>query len=193
LESLSPWKESTLGMNTLMKSSSIFMLSYHSYSYSCELEYSFAHVIIMIYELVYSLYAMIMTSSSLFFIVHITCMNRGRTRVRAMVRCAFGFAHVLACQSIGLESRGDMGSFFVHGCGARVHGNCEYDGAPRLRGRRQVVTALSVPHNPPRSGIRVGVRKVYRLADQLQGSPYQPRLSSNSNNVICMIIKCSLQ
>jgi hypothetical protein len=28
-----------------------------------------------------------------------------------------------------------------------------YDGIPRLRGRWQVVTALSVPYNPPRLGI----------------------------------------
>jgi hypothetical protein len=34
-----------------MKSSFKFMLSYSSYSSACELEYSFAHVIIMIYEL----------------------------------------------------------------------------------------------------------------------------------------------
>jgi hypothetical protein len=77
----------------------------------------------MIYELVYSLYVMIMTSSSLFFIVHITCMSRGRTRVRVTVCCAFRFAHVLACQSVWLEYLGDMGSFFVHGCGALVHQN----------------------------------------------------------------------
>ena len=116
-------KEVLLGMNTSMKSSSKFMLSYLLYSYAYELEYSFVHVIIMIYELAYSLYVMILTCSSSFFNVHMTCMSRSRTRVGVTVRCTFGFAHVLACQSVGLESRGDMGSFFVHGRGARVHEN----------------------------------------------------------------------
>ena len=116
-------EEVLLGMNITMKSSSIFKLSYLLYSFAYELEYSLVHVIIMIYELVYSLCVMILTCSSLFFIVHIICMNRGRTRVRMMVHCAFRFAHVLACQSIGSESQGDMGNFFVHGRDARVHEN----------------------------------------------------------------------
>jgi hypothetical protein len=37
-----------------------------------------------------------------------------------------------------------------------------------LRGRRQVVTALSVPCNPPHSGIRIGVRK---LSHEVAGRP----------------------
>ena len=89
-------EEVLLGMQSLIKSSSKFMLSYLFYNYAYELEYSYDHVIIMIYELVYSLYIMILTCSSLFFIIHMTCMIRGRTRVRMTVRCAFGFAHVLA-------------------------------------------------------------------------------------------------
>ena len=105
-----------------MKSSSIFKLSCLIYSIAYELEYSLDHVIIMIYKLAYSLCVMILTCSTLFFIVHRIHMNI-RTRVRVMVRCAFGFAHILAYQSIGLKSRGDMGSFFVYGRGARVHEN----------------------------------------------------------------------
>jgi hypothetical protein len=112
-----------LGMNTTMKSSSKFMLSYSSYSSAYELEYSFAHVKIMIYELAYSLYVMILTCSSSFFNVHMTCMSRSGTRVGVTVRCTFRFTYVLACQSVGLESRGNMGSFFVHRRGARVHRN----------------------------------------------------------------------
>jgi hypothetical protein len=123
MESLSPWKKSTLGMNTTITSSSIFKLSYPSYSSVYELEYCFVHVIIMIYELVYSLYVMILTCSSSFFNVHMICMSRSRIRVEVAVRCSFGFAHVLACQSVGLESQGDMGSFFIHERGARVHRN----------------------------------------------------------------------
>jgi hypothetical protein len=81
-------------------------------------------------------------------------MSRSRTRVHVAVRRSFGFAHILACQSVGLESQRDMG--MVLGC----TGTFEYDGAPRLRGRRQVVIALPIPYNPPCLGLRVGVRKV---------------------------------
>jgi hypothetical protein len=109
-------------MNNTMKSSSIVMLSYHLYSSAYELEYSF-HVIIMIYELAYSLCVMILTCSTLCLIIHMTCMSRSRARVGVTVHRSFRFAHILACQSVGLESRGDMGSFLVHGRGARVHRN----------------------------------------------------------------------
>jgi hypothetical protein len=51
------------------------------------------------------------------------CMSRSRARVEVAVRHSFRFAHILACRSVGSESRGDMGSFFVHGRGAWVHGN----------------------------------------------------------------------
>jgi hypothetical protein len=50
-------------------------------------------------------------------------MSRSRARVGVTVHRSFRFAHILACQSVGLESRGDMGSFLVHGRGARVHRN----------------------------------------------------------------------
>jgi hypothetical protein len=51
------------------------------------------------------------------------CMSRSRAKVGVAVRRSFGFAYILACQSVGLESRVDIGSFLVHGHGARVHGN----------------------------------------------------------------------
>jgi hypothetical protein len=109
-------------MNNSIKSSSIFKLSYHLYSSAYELKYIF-HVIIMIYELAYSLCVMILTCLALSLIIHIICMSRSRARVGVAVRRSFGFVYILACQSIGLESRGDIGSFLVHGRGARVHGN----------------------------------------------------------------------
>ena len=109
-------------MNNTMKSCSIVMLSYHLYSSAYELEYS-CLVIIMIYELAYSLCVMILTSSSLRLIIHMICMSRSRARVEVTVHRSFGFAHILACRSIGSESWGDMGSFLVHGRGARVHEN----------------------------------------------------------------------
>jgi hypothetical protein len=86
------------------ESSSIFKLSYPSYSSAYVLEYSFVHVIIMIYELVYSLYVMILTCLSSLFNVHMICMSRSRIRVRVVIHCTFRFAHVIACQSVGLES-----------------------------------------------------------------------------------------
>jgi len=63
-ELVSLGERATLGMNA-MKSSSIFKLPYLFLSNAYELEYSFIHVIIMIYELVYSLCVMIITCSTL--------------------------------------------------------------------------------------------------------------------------------
>ena len=97
-------------MNNTMKSSSMVMLSYHLYSCAYELEYSF-NIIIMIYELAYSLCVMILTCSTLSLIIHITYMSRSRARVGVVVCRSFGFAHILACQSMGLESPGGYGKF----------------------------------------------------------------------------------
>ena len=94
----------------IMKISSKVMLSYHLYSYAIKLEYS-CLVIIMIYELAYSLYVMILTCSTLCLIIHMMCMSRSRARVDVTVRRSFGFAHILTCRSVGSMSRGDMGSF----------------------------------------------------------------------------------
>ena len=63
-ELVSLGERATLGMNT-MKSSSKFKLPYLFLSNAYELQYSFIHVIIMIYELVYSLCVMIITCSTL--------------------------------------------------------------------------------------------------------------------------------
>ena len=77
----------------------------------------------MIYELAYSLCVMILTCPTSCLIIHMNCMSRSRTRVEVAVRHSFGVAYILACQSVGLESRGDIGSFLVHGRGSRVHEN----------------------------------------------------------------------
>ena len=92
-----------LGLNNTMKSSSIVMLSYHLYSNAYELECS-CLVIIMIYEQAYSLCVMILTCATSCLIIHMVCMSRSRARVEVMVRHSFRFAHLLACQSVGLES-----------------------------------------------------------------------------------------
>ena len=68
---------------------------------------------------------MILTCSTSCLIIHMVCMSRSRARVEVMVRRSFGFAHILACRSVGSESQGDMGSFLVYGCGAQVHGNLQ--------------------------------------------------------------------
>ena len=89
-------------MNTKRISSKV-MLSYLQYSSACELEYSYI-VIIMIYELAYSLCVMILTCSTLSLIIHMTCMSRSRARVGVAVHRSFGSTHILACQSVELES-----------------------------------------------------------------------------------------
>ena len=111
-----------LGMNNTLKNSSKVLLSYHLYSCAIELEYS-CLVIIMIYELAYSLCVMILPCSTSCLIIHMICMRKSRARVGVTVRRSFGFAHILACRSVGSESQGDICSFLVHGRGARVHGN----------------------------------------------------------------------
>ena len=77
----------------------------------------------MIYELAYSLSVMILTCPTSCLIIHMKCMSRSRTRVELVVHRSFGVAYILACQSLGLESQGDIGSFLVHRRGARAHGN----------------------------------------------------------------------
>ena len=116
-------EERHLGMHT-MKSSSKVLLSYYQYSCAIELEYSL-HVIIMTYEPEYSLSVMILICATLCLIIHITYMIRMRTKLRWQYVVPSGLPMSYACRSIGLESRGDMGSFFVHGRGARVHGNLQ--------------------------------------------------------------------
>ena len=91
-------------MNTKRISSKV-MLSYLQYSSAYELEYS-CLVIIMIYELAYSLCVMILTCSTLCLTIHMACMSRSRARDEVMVCHSLGFVHILACQSIGSESRG---------------------------------------------------------------------------------------
>ena len=79
-----------------MKISSKVMLSFYKYSSAYELEYS-CLVIIMIYELTYSLCVMILTCSTSCLIIHMICMSRSRARVKVTVRRSIGFAHILAC------------------------------------------------------------------------------------------------
>jgi hypothetical protein len=110
-------------MNTTMKSSSIFKFLYLLHSNAHELAYSCYHVIIMIYELVYSLCVMIMTCSTLCLIFHIIYMTRIRDKLRWWFIMTSGVPMSYACRSVGSESMGDVGGFLVNGCGARVQGS----------------------------------------------------------------------
>jgi hypothetical protein len=113
-------EERILGMNNTMSSSKA-LLSYH-YSSAYELDYSF-HVIILTYELAYSLYVMILTCSTLCLTIHMTYMSRSRARLRWQFIIPSGVPMFYACRSVGLKSRGDVGSLCVIGHFARVHGN----------------------------------------------------------------------
>ena len=108
-------------MNT-MKNSAKVLLSYYQYSSAYELDYSF-HVIILTYKLAYSLYLMILTCSTLCLTIHMTCMSRSRARLRWRFIIPLGLPMSYACRSIGSESQGEMGSFFVHGRGVWMHRN----------------------------------------------------------------------
>ena len=105
-----------LGMNT-MKNSSKVLLSSYKYSCAIELDYSF-HVIILTYELAYSFYVMSLTCKTLCLIIHTTYMIRVRTKMRWWFIVPSGVPMSYACQSIGTESQGDVGSFYVIGRGA---------------------------------------------------------------------------
>ena len=113
--------ERDLGMNKMNHFSNVLFLTYH-YSHTYELEYSF-HVMIFTYELAYSFYVMNLTCRTLSLIIHITCMIRIRTKLRWWFMVSSGLPRSYACRSVGSESWGDMGSFFVHERGACVHGN----------------------------------------------------------------------
>ena len=94
-------RKATLGMN--IKSSSIVMLSYLQYSNAYELDYS-SRVIIMIYELVHSLYAMILKRTTLCLIIHIVYMSRIRAKLRWRFIVPSSVPMSYACRSVGSES-----------------------------------------------------------------------------------------
>ena len=152
---MSPWrKKEPLGINTI-RFSSMIKLSIYLYINAYELEYSLVHVKIMIYELAYILCVMFLTCSSLFFIVHLIRMNRGRIRDEVTVHHALVVALNLAYQSVGLRSWGVRSCFLLHERGDRVCGDqriCGYSTGRGVSGH--VVTAMSIPCIPPRSGIQ---------------------------------------
>ena len=100
----------------------MFLSSTYHYSLAYEQEYS-SHVMILTYELAYNFYVMNLACRTLSLIIHATLMIRIRTKLRWWFIIPSGLPMSYACRSIGSESQRDMGSFFVHGLGARVHGN----------------------------------------------------------------------
>jgi hypothetical protein len=92
-------------MNT-MKSSSIFKLSSYSYINAYELEYSCLHVIIVIYELAYSLNVMILTCSTSCFNIHMTCMSRSRVRLGWWFVVHSGLPISFTYRSVGSVTQG---------------------------------------------------------------------------------------
>ena len=112
--------EKNLGMNKMNHFSKVLFSTYQ-YSHTYELEYS-SYVMIMAYELAYSSYVMNLTCRTLSLIIHASYMSK----IRAMLRWWFivpsGVPKSFTCRSVGSESRGDLGSFFVHERGARVYG-----------------------------------------------------------------------
>jgi hypothetical protein len=95
-------EEDLLSMNRIMSSSKfIFLLSNYSLIY--ELEYS-CDVIILIYELVYSLCVMRVSSLTLCLIKHITYIMKIRTKLDVGVHHATRCAQFITCRSVGSVS-----------------------------------------------------------------------------------------
>jgi hypothetical protein len=91
-------------MNSNMSSSKV-MLSYYIYSHTYELEYSCC-VIILIYELVYSLYVMRVAQSTLCLNTHITYIIRIRAKLRWLFIMPLGVPKFFTYRSVGSRSRG---------------------------------------------------------------------------------------
>ena len=77
------------------------MLSYYIYSHTYELEYSYC-VIILIYELVYSLYVMKVAHLTLCLNTHITYIIGIRAKLRWRFIVPLGVPKFFTCRSIGL-------------------------------------------------------------------------------------------
>ena len=123
-------------------SMSKFLLSLYNCAY--ELEYSYVYIMFIVYELVLSSCAMFLIYSSLFYIVHLTYMNRSRIRDEMMVHWAFPVALNLAYHSEGLGPAGVKCCFQIREHGVQVFGDqwiCGYPTGKGVGGR--VVTALS--------------------------------------------------
>jgi hypothetical protein len=105
-------------MNRIMSSSKA-MLSYNIYSHTYELEYSY-FVMILIYELVYSLCVMRVSHLTLYLTIHITYIIRIRAKLRWWFIVMLGVPKFFTCRSVGSGTQGDLGSFCIRKRGAWV-------------------------------------------------------------------------
>ena len=118
MESFAPWKKNPLGMNRNMSSSKV-MLSYDIYSHTYKQEYSCC-VIILIYELVYSLCIMRIACMTLCLTTHITYIIEIRAKLRWRFIVLSNVPKFFTCRSVGSRTQGDLGSFCIRKCGAWV-------------------------------------------------------------------------
>jgi hypothetical protein len=90
-------------MNRNMSSSKV-MLSSYNYSHTYELEYSYC-VIILIYELVYSLYVMRVAHLNYCLNTYITYINKIRAKLRWRFIMPSGVPKSFTCRSVGSGTR----------------------------------------------------------------------------------------
>ena len=105
-------------MNRYMSSSKV-MLSYYIYCHTYELEFSCC-VMILIYELVYSLYVMKVAHLTLCLTTHITYIIKIRAKLRWWFIVSLGVPKSFTCRSVGSKTQGDLDSFCIRKRGAWV-------------------------------------------------------------------------
>ena len=98
------------------------MASSYNYSHAYELEYSY-YVMILIYELVYSLYVRRVAYITLCLTTHITYTVGFRAKLRWWFIVLSGVPKSFTYRSVGSGARGDLGSFCVRKRGAWVWRN----------------------------------------------------------------------
>ena len=86
------------------------MLSLYNYSHTYELEYSYC-VVILIYELAYSLYVMKVAHLTLCLTTHITYVIEIRAKLRWRFIVPLGVPKFFTCRSVESGTRGNLGSF----------------------------------------------------------------------------------
>jgi len=140
-------EEEILGMNINMGSSKVMSSLYYSHTY--ELEYSYC-VMILIYELVQSLCVMRIAHLTLCLNNHMTYIIEIRAKLRWRFIMPLGVPKFFTYRSVGSGTRGDLGSFCICKRGAWVwRDRLMHCPSLQLRGRRKVVTTLSILRNPP--------------------------------------------
>ena len=110
-------EEEILGMYINMGSSKVMSSLYYSHTY--ELEYSYC-VMILIYELVYSLYVMRVAYMTLCLTTHITYIIGIRAKLRWRFIVLLGVPKFFTCRSVGSGTQRNLGNFCIRKRGAWV-------------------------------------------------------------------------